>query len=214
VAAKSGVVVTIENLRADLNALPGVASAEVALDDEAVPVARVWLDGSRSGEDVRGLVDGLVANTMPSIVLPQQKRSRRRIGLGRGLVDLLPTEESDRIPTHLQPSAGNRHSIVGVAVIESDLGVTVEIESDDRGIHSELVADDGDVEAAVVRGVIAIVGIGVDVRLDTTYVESNGGSVALVSVFHRGKRAVGAAFVEYGRPYAVARASFSALRDL
>jgi hypothetical protein len=206
--------VTIENLRADLDALPGVAAAEVALNDEAVPVARVWLDGSLSGEDVRGLVDGLVANTMPSVVLPQEKRPRRRIGLGRGLVDLLPTEQDARVPTHLQPSAGNRQSIVGVAVIESNVGVTVEIESDERGVHSELVADDGDIEAAVVRGVIAIVGIGVDVRLDTTYVESTDGSVVLVSVFHRGKRAVGAAFVEYGKPYAVARASFDALRDL
>ena len=205
---------TIENLREDLDALPGVAAAEVALNDEAVPVARVWLDGSLSGEDVRGLVDGLVANTMPSVVLPQEKRPRRRIGLGRGLVDLLPTEEDARVPTHLQPSAGNGQSIVGVAVIESNVGVTVEIESDERGVHSELVADDGDIEAAVVRGVIAIVGIGVDVRLDTTYVESSDGSVALVSVFHRGKRAVGAAFVEYGKPYAVARASFDALRDL
>ncbi len=205
---------TIEKLREDLDALPGVAAAEVALNDEAVPVARVWLDGSLSGEDVRGLVDGLVANTMPSVVLPQEKRPRRRIGLGRGLVDLLPTEEDARVPTHLHPSAGNGQSIVGVAVIESDVGVTVEIESDERGVHSELVADDGDIEAAVVRGVIAIVGIGVDVRLDTTYVESTDGSVVLVSVFHRGKRAVGAAFVEYGKPYAVARASFDALRDL
>ena len=212
--AKRGEYVTIENLRADLDALPGVATAEVTLNDEAVPVARVWLDGSLSGEDVRGLVDGLVANTMPSVVLPQQKRPRRRIGLGRGLVDLLPTEEGDRIPTQLQPSTGTRHSIAGVAVIESDSGVIVEIESDERGVHSELVADDGDVEAAVIRAVIAIVGIGVDVRLDTTYVESSDGSVVLVSVFHRGKRAVGAAFVEYGRPYAVARASCSALRDL
>ena len=212
--AKRGDDVTTDNLRADLDALPGVAAAEVTLDNDAIPTARVWLDGTLSGDDVRHLVDELVANSMPSVVLPRQKTPRKRTGLGRGLVELLPSAEAESVPTHLQQSASNRQSIVGVAVIESVSGVTVEIESDERGVHSEPVADDGDIDQAVLRGVAAIVGASDDVRLDVTDVTSVGGSVLLVSAFGDGARSVGAAFVEYGRPYAIARAGIAALRDL
>ncbi|MCL1601445.1 MAG: hypothetical protein M3112_07920 [Actinomycetia bacterium] len=205
---------TTDNLRADLDALPGVAAAEVTLDNDAIPTARVWLDGTLSGDDVRHLVDELVANSMPSVVLPRQKAPRKRTGLGRGLVELLPSAEAESVPTHLQGPASNRQLIVGVAVIESVSGVTVEIESDERGVHSEPVADDGDIDKAVLRGVAAIVGASDDVRLDVTDVTSVGGSVLLVSAFRNEARSVGAAFVEYGRPYAIARAGIAALRDL
>lgn len=205
---------TTENLRADLDALPGVAAAEVSLDNDLAPTARVWLDGTLSGDDVRTLVDELVANSMPSVVLPRQKTPGRRTGLGRGLVELLPSAEAESVPTHLQQSAGNRQSIVGVAVVESVSGVIVEIESDERGVHSEPVADDGDIDQAVLRGVAAIVGASDDVRLDITDVTSVGGSVLLVSAFRGEERAVGAAFVEYARPYAIARAGIAALREL
>jgi hypothetical protein len=206
--------VTTENLRANLDALPGVASAEVTLNDDAVPLARVWLDGSVASDDVRDLVDGLVANSMPSVVLPRQKTPRRRIGLGRGLVDLLPTEESDRVPLHFQPSVGRRQSIVAVAVIESHSGVIVEIESNVGVVHTETVAESGDVDLAVVRSVAAVAGVGEDIRMDIADFASAGGSIVLVSAFRDGKRAVGAAFIEYGRPYAIARAGLAALHDL
>jgi hypothetical protein len=214
VLTKRGDEVTTKNLRANLDALPGVAAAEVTLDNDSIPTARVWLDGTLSGDDVRNLVDELVANSMPSVVLPRQKAPGKRTGLGRGLVELLPSAEAESVPTHLQQSADNRQSIVGVAVIESASGVTVEIESDERGVHSETVVDDGDIDRAVLRGVAAIVGAGGDVRLDIADVTSVGGSVLLVSAFRGEARSVGAAFVEYGRPYAIACAGVAALRDL
>jgi hypothetical protein len=212
--AKRGDDVTTENLRADLDALPGVAAAEVTLDNEKIPTARVWLDGTIPGDDVRSLVDELVANSMTSVVLPRQKTPPKRTGLGRGLVELLPSAEAETVPTHLQLSAGRRQSIVGVAVIESGSGVTVEIESDERGVHREVVADDGDIDRAVLRGVAAIVGASDDVRLDVSDVTMVGGSVLVVSAFRGEARSVGAAFVEYGRPYAIARAGIAALREL
>lgn len=205
---------TTENLRADLDALPGVASAEVTLDNDSIPTARVWLDGTLSGDDVRNLVDELVANSMPSVVLPRQKAPAKRTGLGRGLVELLPSAEAESVPAHLQQPVGHRQSIVGVAVVESASGVTVEIESDERGVHSEPVSDGGDIDSAVLRGVAAIVGAGDDVRLDITDVTSLGGSVLLVSAFRGEARSVGAAFVEHGRSYAIARAGAAALREL
>lgn len=212
--AKRGVDVTTENLRADLDALPGVASAEVTLDNDAIPTARVWLDGTLPGDDVRDLVDELVANSMPSVVLPRQKAPSRRTGLGRGLVELLPSAEAESIPTHLQQSAGYRQSIVGVAVVESASGVAVEIESDERGMHSEPVKNDEDIDQAVLRGLAAIVGASDDVRMDITDIVSVGGPVLLVSAFCGETRSVGAAFVEYARPYAIARAGIAALREL
>ena len=205
---------TTERLRADLDALPGVASVEVTLDDEAVPLVRVWLDGSLPGDDVRNFVDGLVADSMPSVVMPRQKPQGRRIGLGRGLGDLLPNDETDRVPAHLQPSQGHRHSLVRVAVVESTSGVTVEITSDEHGVHSEPVAEDGDIDLAVIRSVVAVTGIGEGVRMELAEVDSIDGAMLLVSAFRGDERAVGAAFVEYGRPYAIARAGFAALRDL
>jgi hypothetical protein len=211
VMAKRGDDVTTDNLRANLVALPGVASAEVTLDDESVPVARVWLDGTLPGDDVRDLVDGLVASSMPSVVLPKQKAPRRRIGLGRGLVDLLPSQDTDLVPAQLQPSTSLGHSIVGIAVVESSEGVTVEIESDVGGVHRELVADEGDIDRAVMNGIAAIAGVGDDVQLEIAEVASGDGLVLVVSAFHGDERAVGAAFVEYGRPYALARAGLSAL---
>ena len=212
--AKRGDDVTTENLRADLDALPGVAAAEVTLDNEKIPTARVWLDGTIPGDDVRNLVDELVAHSMTSVVLPRQKTPAKRTGLGRGLVELLPSAEAETVPTHLQLSAGHRQSIVGVAVIESGSGVTVEIESDERGVLREAVADDGDIDRAVLRGVAAIVGASDDVRLDVSDVTMVGGSVLVVSAFRGEARSVGAAFVEYGRPYAIARAGIAALREL
>ena len=203
-----------DNLRANLDALPGVASAEVVLDDDATPLVRVWLDGTLGGDEVRDLVDELVASSMPSVVLPKQKDPRKRIGLGRGLGDLLPSDEADPIPVHLQPSTGFRQSIVGVAVVESADGVTVEIEFDDRGVHCESVADDGDIDNAVIRGVAAIVGVNGDVQTDITDLEGGDGLILVVTAVGRSGRSAGAAFVEYGRPYAIARACLTALRGL
>jgi hypothetical protein len=99
-------------------------------------------------------------------------------------------------------------------VVESADGVTVEIESDDRGVHCESVTDDGDIDNAVLRGVAAIVGVGGDVRTDITDLDGRDGLILVVTAVGKGGRSAGAAFVEYGRPYAIARACLAALRGL
>ena len=114
----------------------------------------------------------------------------------------------------LHASTGHRQSIVGVAVIESTSGVIVEIESDQRGVHSELVTEDGGVDRAAIRGITAIAGIGEDVGIDITDAESGDGLIVLVTAVRGGTRTVGAAFVEYGRPYAIARAGLDAISEL
>ena len=205
---------TTSDLRDDLDALPGVATAEVVLRDDETPVARVWLDGTRDGDEVRELVDALLGRSIPSVVLPRQKTQRRRIGLGRGLGDLIPNDEQNPLPTQLQPTAGQRPAIVRVAVIESIAGVTIEIEDGTGYVFCESVGDEGTIDRAVMNGVASIVDGSQDARIEVTDVETVDGTVLMVTAIRDGQRSVGAAFVEYGRPYALARAGLIALSDL
>ncbi len=205
---------TTRNLRADLDALPGVATAEVVLREDETPVARVWLDGTRDGDEVRELVDALLGRSIPSVVLPKQKIQRRRIGLGRGLGDLIPNDEENPLPTQLQPTAGQRPTIVRVAVIESTAGVTVEIEDGTGDVYCEPVGDEDTIDRAVMSGVMRIVDGCQGVRIEITDVETVDGTVLMATAIRDDQRSVGAAFVEYGRPYAVARAGLAALSDL
>lgn len=202
---------TTENLRADLGALPGVAAAEVIIREDEPPVARVWLDGTRPSDEVRELVDGLVGRSIPSIVLPRQTTQRRRTGLGRGLSDLIPNDLQNPVPTHLQPAAGQRPAISRVAVIESVEGVIVEIEDGTGDIYSEPVGDSGGVDEAVMNAVTMIVDDSQDLRMEITEIETAVGTVVMVTAVGDDRRSVGAAFVEHGRPYAVARAGLTAL---
>jgi hypothetical protein len=206
--------VTTDELRADLDALPGVATAEVTLRDDETPVARVWLDGTRDGDEVRELVDALLGRSIPSVVLPKQATQRRRIGLGRGLGDLIANDEQNHVPTQLQPAARQRPTIVRVAVIESTRGVTVEIQDGAGGAQVEPVGDEGNIDAAVMNGVLAMVDGSQDVRVDITDVETEEGTVVMATAVRGDRRSVGAAFIEYGRPYALARAALAALCDL
>jgi hypothetical protein len=66
----------------------------------------------------------------------------------------------------------------------------------------------------VVRGVLSISGGSPDVQVDAVDIETDDGPVLMVTVRSGEKRAVGAAFVEYGRPYALAVAALGALSDL
>ena len=214
VAYDMGDNVTIDNLREHLDALPGVEAAEVVLRDAETPVARVWLDGTRDSDEVRELVDALVGRSIPSVVLPRRRTSSKRIGLGRGLGDLIPSEEQSSPPVHLYPDFGQRPAVVRVSVGESTRGVTVEIEDGTGSVHREPVGDDGDLDGAVIRGVVSVVNGSQGVRIDVVDMETVDGPVVMVTAKSDDRRAVGASFIEYGRPYALALAAFAALSDL
>lgn len=205
---------TTDNLRSDLDALPGVATAEIVLRDDDNPVARIWLDGTRDDDEVRELVDAVLGQSISSVVFPSQTTQRRRIGLGRGLGDLISNDEHNAVPVQLQPTAGQRPSITRVAIIESARGVVVEIEDGAGDVHSEPVGDEGTIDEAVLTGVLALVDGADDSRLDVTDVETGDGIVLLVTAIHDDRRSVGAAFIEFGRPYALARAGIDALCGL
>ena len=88
-----------EQLSDQLQAIPGVASAEVTIKDGTAPVARIWLDGSEDPEEVRDKVTALLGSHVPTKVVPD--RPLKRSGLGRGLGDLLADPESDAVPPHI-----------------------------------------------------------------------------------------------------------------
>lgn len=205
---------TIDNLRDDLDALPGVEAAEVVLRDAETPVARVWLDGTRDSDEVRELVDALVGRSIPSVVLPRRRTQSKRIGLGRGLGDLIPSDEQNPPPVHLQPATDQKPAVVRVSVGESTRGVTVEIEDGTGTVHREPVGDDGDLDGAIIKGVVSVVSGSHGVHVDVIDMDTADGPVVMVTAKSDDKRAIGASFVEYGRPYALALAAFAALSDL
>ena len=204
---------TLDNLSADLDALPGVASAEVTQHEDETPVARVWMDGTKDGDEVRSLVDALLGRAIPSVVLPGQKPHRRRAGLGRGLSDLIPNDESIAVPAHLRPASRQRRTINFVALIESASGVSVAIEDGKGAVHSVRVDGDMDVDRAVMESVRTLVGGSEDARMEAQDVETGDGLLLVVTAVRGGRRSAGVAFVERARPYAVARAALVALRD-
>lgn len=204
---------TADDIRADLDALPDVASDDGALRDDETRSVRQWPEHSTNDAEAQDPVDALLDAPGQSPEEPR-RQTRRRSGLGRGLGDLIPNDDRIPVPTHLQSDAGQRLTIVRVAVVESMTGVSVEIEDGAGMVHSEPVDHEEGIDAAVINGVVAILAVPSDARIDVTDVETRDGSVLLVTASLQGERTVGAALVEYGRPFALARAGLAALLDL
>lgn len=139
---------------------------------------------------------------------------RKRVGLGRGLSDLLPGIENRRVPTYFQPGSGQQLSIKRVTVIESATSVIVEIESLAGVMYVESVDCEIDIEEAVLKGVCSLLEIPDEVALHSSELISHDGLVLLVTGQINGARCVGAAIVEHDRPYALARAAVSCLQAL
>ncbi len=142
-----------------------------------------------------------------------EQPAKRRSGLGRGLSDLLPVEEPGALPTHLQPESGQRTAVSRVVVAESSEVVVVEME-DSAGARVSVPVVDGDVDRAIVDAAVALAGAGSAVSVRTRDIETDDGLLVLATATRGRARAASAAFVEYGRPFAVARAVFEAVQDL
>lgn len=199
---------TTGKLRDELMAIPGVADVEVSLLDEAPPVARIWLDGSRGHDEVRERVEALLGREIPPVGTPPVRRS----GLGKGLDTLMPDRATEPVPTHLKPSSESRaSSIARVAVVESDASVTVEIEDGAQRVFTAEVGDGGSIDAAVLEAVIAMTGAPDDAVLETTDVDLGGIQVLVVTASIDGVVSAGVSPVDFGRPFALARAARQAL---
>lgn len=200
---------TAGNLKDELIAIPGVADAEVTLLDEAPPVARVWLDGSRGTAEVREKVEALLGRNIPAVGTAPPTR---RTGLGKGLDTLLPDREVEPVPAHLRPWAEARSlSITRVAVVESDSLVTVEIEDGAENVFTAAVGDGGSIDDAVLRAAVALAGAPAGVNLEVADVDVDGAPVVVVTATLDGRITAGASPVDFGRPYALAKAARQAL---
>lgn len=205
---------TTDNLRDELAALPGVASAEVTIPDDQRPIARVWLDGTKAGTEVRELVDVLLGRAVPPQPEEADQTSRRRSGLGRGLDDLLPSDGPHPVPMQFQPDAGQRSVIARVAVIETGRGVSVEVEDSKGRCATVPVGSDGSIDSAVVCAIREVLGLAEATDLHVEDLEATDGPLVVATAVQDNRRTAGAAFIEFGRPSAVARAVFQALTDL
>lgn len=204
---------TTDNVQTDLES-PIEIATEAVPDEVVTSVESVWIDGARDGGDVRDLVDSLRGRSAPSEELPKQAKRRKRTGLGRGLGDLIANDDRDAVPTQLQPSAEKRPTIAYLAVVESAGGLSIEIEDGTGAAYAVRVGDESNSDRAVMDVVRLMVDESLDVRLSVIDVETEEGLIVMAIAVRGDHRAVGTAFVGFGRPFAVARAVLSALCDV
>ncbi len=168
-----------------------------------------------SGTDTHDVKRAVPSGTVPESDGRHQgdQPSKRRSGLGRGLRDLIPSEEPHSVPTHLQPESGQRPTVSVVAIAETADSVLVEVEdSTGQRVSVPIVGDA--VESAVIEASLMLLGMTdpPSVRIDS--LETDDGDLVVVVVKRGDERAAGAVFVECERPFAVARAVFLAIQDL
>ncbi|MCZ7532864.1 MAG: hypothetical protein M5U23_05595 [Acidimicrobiia bacterium] len=202
------------NLKDELGEIPGVRSVELTLTGERAPLARVWLDGTRDGEEVREQVDALLGGHVP-VIDSTDTVPMRRGGLGKGLDSLLPDSHQDRVPAQLKSKTESRAlSVQRVAVVESVDTVTVEIEDGAGNIHTADVGPSRSIDEAVLRAAADLSGASDEVVFGVSEVEIDDVRIVVVSAKTEDRRAAGACPVEFGRPFAVARAARQALESL
>jgi len=206
--------VTTENLRDDLAAIPGAASSDVTIKHGETPVARAPLDGTEKDSEVKEFVVELLGTSDPDLVEIPDDVPRKRSGLGRGLEDLLPEDDSHPVPSQLQPEVSSRLTVSTVSVVESSAGVLVTVTDNRERQASVPVGDDGSIDSAVISAVGQLFGIDDSIRVSVEDLHVAKGSVLVALASNGATRSAGAAFVEVGRPSAVARAVFQAMAGL
>lgn len=204
----------VYELKDELLAIPGVASAQVTLDDGKTPIARVWLDGTREADEVRERINALLGADVPRADDQQQTTDgalKRRKGLGKGLPDLLLDE--DKAPAHLHggAEASRGDELQRVGIIESLDGVAVEVENGSGTVRTVPVGPDGSIDAAVIEAVCSMIGITDARSVEISDLTTAEGELVIATARDGDdERIAGAAFVDFGRPWAVAKAILQA----
>ena len=200
---------SVEDLRAAVLAVPGVADVEVVLRDDDVPVVRVWTDGSRGDAEIRNDVADVIAIH----------------GYGSGRM----ATGSAALEARLADTLGDRDGIEDIAdsilsapslaklVIEENGDTVVAIASDASGRSARAHVGDGSDAflMAVADAVAALRGVTPTPMLVSVEDRFVAG-VDVVSVLIEtgvGERFAGAAVVRGGRPFSVGRAVDAALAN-
>jgi hypothetical protein len=223
---------SVDTLRDELRSLPGVADAEVEAEgDLAVPAnVRVRLhpeaDPRLVGADVQRVLashgmrsrvtgDDAGAGSAPArppTAPPIPPRPVTPPPVPEAAVPPPPSVE----PGGVAVASSISSNLASLTVEESQEGVTVvATATDGRRFSQRTIAAEEPVAAAVVA-VVGALAEGRPPRLLTTMLGSAEGTEVVTVLVERvdGTRIAGAAVVKAGRPYAVARATWAALRAL
>ena len=200
---------TVEDLRAAVLAVPGVASAEVVLRDDETPVVRVWTDESRGDVEIRNDVADVIAIHG----FGSGRMATGSAALAARLSDTLG--ESDRIEDTADPVVAAPS--LSKLVIEETGETVVAIASDASGRSGRASVGDGSDAflIAVADAVAALRGVTPTPMLVSVEDRFVAG-VDVVSVLIEtgvGERYAGAAVVRGGRPFSVGRAVDAALAN-
>lgn len=227
---------SVDTLRDELLSLPGVADADVEVEGAAPANVRVRLhpeaDPRAVGADVqrvlashgmRSRVTGdepAPAPAPPPVEPPPPPRP---------LTPPPMPEPTVAVPTGVAAAALSGAAVPGAVAVPTSAGVanlaSLTVEESEDGVTVVATATDGRrfsqrtvaAEDAVAGAVVAVVGALADgrpPRLLTTLLGGAEGTEVVTVLVERvdGTRVAGAAVVRAGRPYAVARATWSALR--
>lgn len=210
-------VMPTDELREALLAVPGIASAQVLSTADATPHVRLWLDGTRSGDDVRRAVDDVVSRTGSEHRNGDPSPTEaRRTGLGRGLDTLIPVARDQNPPGYLA-KADQTDGFAKLVIEESDAGVVIRAEAI-SGRSATASVRDGPLgfNEAIVTAVSALRSLGPTPRLVGVEerVVSDTTVITVVLELESGRRCAGAAVSQGGEPYTLARAVDVALTYL
>lgn len=205
---------TTRDLRNQFEDVSDGVDLELTLVDDETSPAQGWGRGAEDGEGTRGRVDALLGDHVP-VIEPPEVVPARRGGLGKGLDSLLPEVDDDRVPVQLKaPSESRALSVQRVAVVESRDVVTVEIEDGAGNVHTAEVGSSGSIDDAVLEAAAALSGALTGVTLRVGELSIAGLHIVVVAAETEDRRGAGACPVEFGRPFAVARATRQALESL
>lgn len=203
---------TVEDLRAAVLAVPGVAAAEVALRDDATPVVRVWTDSSRGDSEIQGDVADVVA--IHGYGMGTLERGRAAIAAR--ISDTLVSSPADENGGS-QGGGMARPGSPGLAklTIEETGDTVVAVASDATGRSTRAdVGEGADAFLMAVTDAVASLRGVTPAPLLLSVEDRFVAGVDVVSVLIEtevGERYAGAAVVRGGRPFSVGRAVDAAL---
>lgn len=193
---------TADLLRDELLRVPGVESADIEGDALTPQGVRVRLsagvDAAAVGEEVQRV---LAAHGLRSEMAPPDKPVS---------VQTLP----ELTPRSSLPRRQADETLSKVAIVESNEGITVRAETDAGRVADRPAAGGGRLDEAVVGAVSELAGVAptpIILAIDDHDVE--GIDVVSILVEAGRDRLAGSSVVEGGRPYALGRATWMALRS-
>lgn len=196
------------NLSEQLGSIAGVASVDVELGANSVPIARVYLDGTRDAADVQREVDAVLGASG----VAEQEPVRRRGGLGRNLAEIIDANGDEPTPLHVHGSPNPVVSgLRSVAVVETADGVSVEVRDALGDVRSQRVDDAMPFDRAVVTVVAQLLGSGRLSEVAVHDVTTDGTKIVVVSLVSGVDRRAGASHIDVGRAWAIASATAQAL---